>query len=106
MTIPLCQNCGNKIYKSYGQRGYLATRDHEYHYESFNTQEEFNAYSIPSNAYDINRDNSDNYFYIRYYTPQQSRDGLFHNRRCWEKWHFNHRDDIEKLIKTKGEWKA
>jgi hypothetical protein len=37
--IPVCQNCGKKLYKQYGSRGLLATPDHKSHYESFNVQD-------------------------------------------------------------------
>ena len=47
-----------------------------------------------------------NQFYnIAYSTPQQSRDGLFHSRTCFEQWHLNHRNEIERLIRDMGEWK-
>ena len=38
--IPLCQNCGCKIYLNYGMRGYLGTPEHEFHNEYFNSTEE------------------------------------------------------------------
>ena len=53
--IPLCQNCGCKIYSSYGMRGYLATSDYEYHNEFFNSTEELQNFSPPENAFDIDR---------------------------------------------------
>ena len=76
--LPVCQNCGKKLYKNYGSRGYLATPDHQYHYEIFNTEEERNNYErdeLPENVYDVDR------------------------------WHENHRDEIERLIRDMGEWK-
>ena len=106
--IPLCQNCGCKIYSSYGMRGYLATPNCEYHSENFNTTEELNNFSPPENAYDIDRVP----FYqtgggwVSWKTPQEGRDGLFHNRHCFESWHLKHRDEIETLIKNLGEWKS
>ena len=102
MTIPLCQNCGKKIYASYGRRGYMAIGDTHYHYHSFNTQEERDVHEIPRNASDIYRRDR----YLSYETPQQSRDGLFHNRSCWENWHESHREDIERVIRSRGEWKS
>ena len=110
MTLPLCQQCGKKIYASYGRRGYLSTGDTRYNWHSFKTQEEYDAYQIPENAIDVRRGTpTDNEWsrgwYINYDTPQQPRDGLFHNRHCWETWHENHRDDLERLIKQRGEWK-
>ena len=101
MTIPLCQNCGKKLYASYGQRGYMGVGNQRYHHESFATQEERDAFEIPSNATEIIQGLK----YISYHTPQQPRDGLFHSRRCWEKWHLDHRDDIERMIRARGEWK-
>ena len=54
----------------------------------------------------INWHNDSGHSYgITYYTPQQSRDGLFHSQGCFYKWHENHRDEIERLIKDMGEWK-
>ena len=38
--IPVCQQCGKKLYKSYGSRGILATPDHQYHGKGFRTVEE------------------------------------------------------------------
>ena len=110
MTIPLCQNCGKKLYMSYGQRGYMAVGDSRYHFHSFKTQEEHDAHEIPSNAYDVER-STPNPMYNRqwriyYSTPQQPRDGLFHSRTCWEQWHLHHRDDIERVIRSRGEWKS
>ncbi len=101
MTIPLCQQCGKKIYARYGQRGYMGVGNQRYHYNYFKTQEERDAHEIPENATDIYTEIK----YIAYYTPQQPRDGLFHNRNCWEEWHLNHREDIERMIRARGEWK-
>ena len=42
---------------------------------------------------------------MSYSTPQQARDGLFHNKTCFEQWHTNHRNEIERLIRDMGEWK-
>ena len=107
--IPVCQNCGKKLYKNYGGRGILATPDHQYHNTVFNTEEERNNYErniLPENAFDIDRYSwSENHFGISYRTPQQSRDGLFHSRSCFEQWHENHRNEIERLIRDMGEWK-
>ena len=107
--IPVCQNCGKKLYKNYGGRGILATPDHQYHNTVFNTEEERNNYErniLPENAFDIDRYSwSDNSYGISYRTPQQSRDGLFHSQGCFYEWHENHRVEIERLIKDMGEWK-
>ena len=107
--IPVCQNCGKKLYKQYGSRGLLATPDDKYHHETFNTEEERNNFErneLPENSFDVDRYSwHENHFAISYRTPQQSRDGLFHNRGCFEQWHLNHRDEIERLIKDMGEWK-
>jgi len=43
---------------------------------------------------------------VTWKTPQESRDGLFHNRYCFEEWHLKHRDELESLIKNLGEWKS
>ena len=109
MTIPLCQQCGKKLYASYGQRGYMAERDNRYHYHAFKTEEEHDAHEIPSNAFEVERrfhDYSKKKYIIYYETPQQPRDGLFHSRRCWEQWHYDHRDDLERVIRSRGEWKS
>ena len=111
MTIPLCQQCGKKLYMSYGVRGYMAERDRRYHYHAFKSQEEHDAHEIPENAYDIRRgtpnDNTwSKHWIVNYETPQQPRDGLFHSRHCWEEWHCNHRDDIERVIRSRGEWRS
>jgi len=101
MTIPLCQQCGKKLYASYGRRGYMGVGNQRYHNNYFKTQEERDAFEIPSNATDIYTGIK----YINYNTPQQPRNGLFHNRSCWEEWHLDHRDDIERMIRARGEWK-
>ena len=105
--IPLCQNCGCKIYLNYGMRGYLGTPEHEFHNEYFNSTEELQNFSPPENAFDITRNSyhgGGGWVYFK--TPQESRDGLFHNRYCFEEWHLKHRDEIESLIKNLGEWKS
>ena len=108
--IPLCQNCGCKIYSNYGVRGYLGTSDYEYHNEFFNSTEELQNFSPPENAFDITRnqysEHSGGGGMVSWKTPQESRDGLFHNRYCFEEWHLKHRDEIESLIKNLGEWKS
>ena len=108
-NIPVCQNCGKKLYANYGSRGILATPDSKYRHETFKTEEERNNFeheNIPENAFDIDRWSwHENHFGISYRTPQQSRDGLFHSQSCFYKWHENHRDEIERLIKDMGEWK-
>ena len=107
--IPVCQECGKKLYANYGRRGLLATPDHQYHSTSFYTEEErinFERDELPENAFDIDRYSwSDNSYSISYKTPQQSRDGLFHSQTCFYRWHVNHRDEIERLIKDMGDWK-
>ena len=107
--IPVCQNCGKKLYKQYGSRCLLATPDHKYHHETFNTEEERNNFErdeLPENAFSIDRWNYiANDFGISYHTPQQARDGLFHSSGCFYRWHENHRDEIERLIRDMGEWK-
>ena len=83
--IPLCQNCGCKIYSSYGVRGYLGTSSFEYNNEFFNSTEELNNFSPPENAFDIDRHSYQNGGgMVTWKTPQESRDGLFHNRYCFE----------------------
>ena len=105
--IPLCQNCGCKIYSSYGVRGYLGTSDYEYHNEFFNSTEELQNFSPPENAFDIERRGyQSGGGMVSWKTPQESRDGLFHNRSCFEEWHLKHRDELESLIKNLGEWKS
>ena len=94
---------------SYGQRGYMAERDSRYHYHAFKSQEEYDAHEIPENAYDIRQHPPRQYspnWVINYEVPQQPRDGLFHRRHCWEEWHCNHRDDIERVIRSRGEWRS
>ena len=107
--IPVCQNCGKKLYKQYGSRGILATPDHKYHHENFSTAEERNNFErdeLPENAFNIDRWNYvENSYGISYHTPRQSRDGLFHSSGCFYQWHENHRDEIERLIRDMGEWK-
>ena len=105
--IPLCQNCGGKIYLNYGMRGYLGTPEHEFHNEYFNSTEELQNFSPPENAFDITRNQySGGGGWVYFKTPQESRDGLFHSRSCFEEWHLKHRDEIESLIKNLGEWKS
>ena len=109
MTIPLCQQCGKKIYASYGQRGYLSQTDGRWNGYHFKTQEEYDAHEIPNNAFDIKRippNEYSNIWKLYYNTPQQPRDGLFHNRNCWEEWHFDHREDLERMIRARGEWRS
>ena len=107
--IPVCQQCGKKLYKNYGSRGLLATPDYEYHHETFKTEEERNNFErdeLPENAFSIDRWNyMENDFGISYHTPQQERHGLFHSQTCFQRWHENHRDEIERLIRDMGEWK-
>ena len=108
--IPVCQQCGKKLYKNYGSRGLLATPDYKYYNTSFYTEEERNNFErdeLPENAFNIERYIwHENDFGISYLTPHQSRDGLFHSQGCFYKWHENHRDEIERLIKDMGEWKT
>ena len=106
--IPLCQNCGCKIYSSYGVRGYLGTSSYQYDSENFNSMEEMENFSPPENAVHVERHNFYNNEggWISWKTPQESRDGLFHNRYCFEEWHLKHRDELESLIKNLGEWKS
>ena len=105
--IPLCQNCGCKIYLNYGMRGYLGTPEHEFHNEYFNSTEELQNFSPPENAFDITRNSyNGGGGWVYFKTPQESRDGLFHSRSCFEEWHLKHRDEIESLIKNLGEWKS
>ena len=107
--IPVCQQCGKKLYKNYGSRGILATPDHQYLGKGFRTVEErdnFERDELPENAFELDRYSySENEFVLRYHTPQQSRDGLFHSQTCFYRWHENHRDEIERLIRDMGEWK-
>tara|TARA_R110000868_G_scaffold121191_1_gene321610 strand:+ start:147 stop:488 length:342 start_codon:yes stop_codon:yes gene_type:complete len=107
--IPVCQQCGKKLYKSYGSRGLLATPDRQYHGKGFRTVEErdnFERDELPENAYDVERYSwGENSHRINYSIPQQSRDGLFHSQSCFYAWHENHRNEIERLIRDMGEWK-
>ena len=107
--IPVCQNCGKKLYKQYGSRGIPAIPDYKYHYKIFRTEEERNSFErdeLPENVYDVDRWNyRANDFCISYRTPQQARDGLFHSQGCFYEWHENHRNEIERLIRDMGEWK-
>ena len=72
--IPVCQNCGKKLYKQYGGRGLLATPDSKYHHDTFKTEEERNNFereNLPENAFDIDRWSwHENHFGISYRTPQ------------------------------------
>ena len=109
MALPLCQQCGKKLYMSYGQRGYMAVADRRFNWFNFLTEQERAAHEIPSNAFEVERrfQNYSNKKYVLWYvTPQQPRDGLFHTRRCWENWHTSHREDIERVIRSRGEWKS
>ena len=82
--IPVCQQCGKKLYKQYGSRGIPAIPDYEYHNKGFQSEEERNNFErdeLPENAFDIDRWSwHENHFAISYRTPQQSRDGLFHSQ--------------------------
>ena len=108
--IPVCQQCGKKLYKNYGSRGLLATPDHKYYQTAFYTEEERNNFErdeLPENAFDIDRRSyQSGGGMVSWKTPQESRDGLFHNRYCFEEWHLKHRDELESLIKNLGEWKS
>ena len=109
MTIPLCQQCGKKLYMNYGGRGYMAVGDNRFNWFDFMTEQERNAHEIPSTAFEVERkyhDYTKKKYVIYYKTPQQPRDGLFHSRRCWETWHESHRDDIERVIQSRGEWRS
>ena len=107
--LPVCQNCGKKLYKQYGGRGILATPNYKYHSTRFYSREERNNFQrneLPENAFDVDTWEYNNQFYnIAYSTPQQSRDGLFHSQSCFYQWHNNHRNEIERLIRDMGEWK-
>ena len=108
-NIPLCQQCGKKIYASYGRRGYLSQGDNRFNWFDFMTEQERDAHEIPSNASEVERrlhNHSKKKYVLWYNTPQQPRDGLFHNRSCWENWHESHREDIERVIRSRGEWKS
>ena len=110
--IPVCQQCGKKLYMNYGRRGLLATPDYQFYHETFNTEEERNNYErdeLPENAFDVDRHEPNRHYKtwrIYYSTPQQPRAGLFHSRHCWEEWHYDHRDDIERVIRSRGEWRS
>ena len=109
MTIPLCQQCGKKIYASYGRRGYLSQGDSRLNWFDFMTEQERDAHEIPENAFDVDRHEPNRHYKtwrIYYSTPQQPRAGLFHSRHCWEEWHYDHRDDIERVIRSRGEWRS
>ena len=103
--IPVCQNCGKKLYMNYGQRGILATADRKNIWKQFNTEQERDAHIIPENAFDIGRNNWGNSYSLDYNIPQEERHGLFHSNFCFHQWHENHRNEIERLIKDMGEWK-
>ena len=108
--IPVCQQCGKKLYKNYGGRGILATPNYKNHYRHFNTEEKRNNFErdeLPENAFDLDRWswNKTNDYRLSYRTPQQERHGLFHSQSCFHRWHKNHRDEIERLIRDMGEWK-
>ena len=38
--------------------------------------------------------------------PEQKRDALFHSQTCFYEWVQSHRDDLERVIRTRGEWKS
>ena len=105
--IPVCQNCGKKLYMNYGSRGLLAQSDKKFVYKRFDTEEERDAHEIPENARDIERSFNRywNKYDLEYYTPQEAKHGLFHSQSCFHDWHKEHRDEIERLIKNLGEWK-
>ena len=104
--IPVCQNCGKKLYMNYGQRGILATSDRKNVWLRFKTEQERDAHEIPENAFNIERNTWGNTSYnLDYYIPQEERHGLFHSQSCFYEWHENHRNEIERLIKDMGEWK-
>ena len=105
--IPLCQNCGKKLYMNYGSRGLLAQSSEKHIFLRFDTEEKRDAHEIPENAWDIERGFNSywNSYDLRYVCPQEARHGLFHSQSCFYEWHENHRDEIERLIKDMGEWK-
>jgi len=103
--IPVCQQCGKKLYKNYGSRGILATPDRKTVWLHFKTEEERDAHEIPENAVNVDRSYWGNSYNLDYQIPQQSRDGLFHSQTCFYRWHENHRVEIERLIRDMGEWK-
>jgi|18_taG_2_1085343.scaffolds.fasta_scaffold49635_3 hypothetical protein len=71
--IPLCQQCGKKLYKNpyYNCRGHHSTA----------------VMRISSNL-------------------EQKRDALFHSQSCFYEWVQSHRDDLERMIRSRGEWKS
>jgi hypothetical protein len=72
MALPLCQQCGKKLYKGYYSHN---TRGH---------------FSTAVESSDL----------------EQRRDALFHSQTCFYEWIQDHRDDLEHLIKQRGEWKS
>ena len=71
--IPLCQQCGKKMYnKGYW---YGDTRGHH-------------STAVASSD------------------PEQKRDALFHSQSCFYMWVQSHRDDLERMIRSRGEWKS
>ena len=72
MTIPLCQQCGKKMYNNFW---YGDTRGH------------FSTSVITDDL-------------------ERKRDALFHSQSCFYEWVQSHRDDLERLIKQRGEWKS
>ena len=38
--------------------------------------------------------------------PEQKRDALFHSQYCFYEWVQDHRDDLERMIRSRGEWKS
>ena len=38
--------------------------------------------------------------------PEQKRDALFHSQSCFYEWVQSHRDDLERMIRSRGEWKS
>ena len=76
MTIPLCQQCGKKIYASYGRRGYLSQGDNRFNWFDFMTEQERDAHEIPSNASEVERrlyNHSKNVANLLFYTTATSR---------------------------------
>ena len=84
--IPVCQQCGKKLYKNYGSRGLLATPDHKYYQTAFYTEEERNNFErdeLAENAFDINRFIwNENHFGVSYRIRQQSGDGILYSECC------------------------
>jgi len=37
---------------------------------------------------------------------EQKRDALFHSQTCFYEWVQSHRDDLERMIRSRGEWKS